>query len=162
MNPKAAGAWRKEWPCIVKVAFFLYKFNLNTVFLRSCNFRLQGYQPCEPIREQNSCNLIGWCGRQTWGKKTVPQVMRCWKMWSGNKAILEYIQIERIGYLLPTWALKTTCQNFNWMLQSSSEQKSDARAVSQNVSQLFSKLKLVTDNIYAGANWEATERVHTN
>ena len=34
-------------------------------------------------------------------------------------------------------------------------------AFSQNVGKLFSKLKLVTDNllfIYAGSNWEATER----
>ena len=34
--------------------------------------------------------------------------------------------------------------------------------LSQNVSKLFSKLQLVTDNlfIYAEANWEATENVH--
>ena len=36
-------------------------------------------------------------------------------------------------------------------------------AFSRNVGELFSELKLVTDNllsIYAAANWEATERKH--
>ena len=93
-------------------------------------------------REQNSCNLIGWCGRQTWGKKTVLQVMM---MWSGNKAILDYKQIKVICYQLELWKqladISTEC---------SSRHRSKSQttgAVSQNVGKLFSKLKLVTDDL---------------
>ena len=56
---------------------------------------------------------------------------------------------EEEGYLLPTWARKIT---FPLMTTGAS---------SRNVDRLFCELKLVTDNlfIYAGANWEATERL---
>ena len=59
----------------------------------------------------------------------------------------------REGYLLPTWVRKITCQRFDWMLQLSSGRKFETfilmmtRAISRNVSKLFSELKL----------WEATE-----
>ena len=55
------------------------------------------------------------------------------------------INEEKIGYLLPTWARKRTCRHFNWMLQLSFTLMITG-AFSQNVSKLFSELKLVTDN----------------
>ena len=54
------------------------KLNLTTTFLCSCNFRLQGNQTCEPTREQNSCNLIRWCGCHSYN-------WMLQKVWKTNK-----------------------------------------------------------------------------
>ena len=46
---------------------------------------------------------------------------------------------RRKGYLLPSWAQKTTCWGFKWMTTGT---------FSRNISKLFSELMLVTDDLF--------------
>ena len=88
-------------------------------------------------------------------------------MLSEGKVICYQLEFgcRRLNWMLQS-SLGRKFDTFGWMLQSSSGQKFETftlmmtGAFGRNIGKLFSKLKLVTDNllfIYAEANWEATE-----
>ena len=83
----------------------------------------------------------------------------------------------REGHLSPTWVRKKKLANISTECSSRHQGESiiavssftfalmTTGAFNWNVGRLFSKLKLVTDNllfIYAAANWEATESCDSN